>query len=682
MFHYNKHLKKIITIIGLFICPFWIFCQEELAEAYEKIDSLEKVLVTLPEDTTRLPILEELAIDYSSLLQDSMLLKYAENHLKIALNWNHIDGITDFYSSLLPDYMYSFPDLFKIRQQEGYKYFSVMKDTVGLVNLKISDAQYAKTINNYSEAIQILEFVDSLYQTMQYTELNELIYTDLALLMSDTRNIEASMKYVEKTLLLDTIYDVANKALAGLIKAENLFSLGLMDSVEYFAKSALTIYLKIGDSQFIEKSYSLLGDYSMEIGAINKAKDYYKKVEALAAENKCACTYLGAKYFSLGKYYYDLAHYDSARIFFQKDIQQSLLEKDFDVNSNLYSSKSHQYLSEIYEKEGYYQTALQHYKQYQFLSDSLLRLDNNKTLKEFNIKYETKEKEQEILLLNKDNELLNVRNQNYIIAATGIGLIALITLGFFFNIRRKNQQINQQKSQLEQLNTTKDQLFSIISHDLRRPALAFRGISEKVNYLVRRKDFNRLHKFGEGLEKSAFSLNALLDNLLNWALTQRNVLTLKPQLVNISRVLEEVFDLLHPFAKEKNIDLKVDLPSTIQAFVDPNALVMIIRNLLDNAIKFTPSRGQIMLSGKAKTKDLMLVMKDNGIGMNTDQLAHIFDLFKEKSTSGTNNEKGTGLGLNLVKDLVELSNGKIQVQSKEGEGTKFEILLPLISKNS
>lgn len=236
--------------------------------------------------------------------------------------------------------------------------------------------------------------------------------------------------------------------------------------------------------------------------------------------------------------------------------------------------------------------------------------------------------------------------------------------------------IRQKEMELEALHDTKDRLFAIVSHDLRKPALAFRGISKKVNYLIQKEDFDTLHKFGANIEKAAFSLNSLLDNLLNWALQQRNVLPYAPMSLKVKEATEEIYDLFYQIAEDKGVELVVDIEEGITVFSDPNAFTTIVRNLVDNAIKYTPVGGTVEVSSTNMNEGVLLKVADTGIGMKQTTIDSIFDLQKSKSQDGTEGEKGTGLGLTLVKDLVNLNKGSINVVSKWNGGTTFEVFLP------
>ena len=158
--------------------------------------------------------------------------------------------------------------------------------------------------------------------------------------------------------------------------------------------------------------------------------------------------------------------------------------------------------------------------------------------------------------------------------------------------------IRQKEKELEAANAAKDRLFAIISHDLRKPALAFRGITKKVKYLIRKEDFDTLFKYGASLEKAAFSLNSLLTNLLHWALQQRDVLPYDPVPIDVEAAAKEIYDFFHQIAVDKGIDLEINIAADSVAFADLNAFMTIVRNLLDNAIKYTPVGGRIDISSE------------------------------------------------------------------------------------
>lgn len=237
-------------------------------------------------------------------------------------------------------------------------------------------------------------------------------------------------------------------------------------------------------------------------------------------------------------------------------------------------------------------------------------------------------------------------------------------------------EIRQKERELQSLNETKDRLFAILSHDLRRSALAFRGISKKVNRLISKQEFEKLNKFGTHIEREAFSLNSLLDNLLNWVLQQQEILSYDAKAWNVKEVIDGIYESFQSIAENKGVTLAMNIDASCAILSDLNGFKSIIRNLVDNAIKYTFVGGIVEITAIKKGAQVLIKVADTGMGIELDHIDTIFDLKKNKSRQGTEGEMGTGLGLSLVRDLVRQNKGTITVSSQRNEGTTFEVLLP------
>lgn len=335
-------------------------------------------------------------------------------------------------------------------------------------------------------------------------------------------------------------------------------------------------------------------------------------------------------------------------------------------------------LAKSYEETGNYKEALKYAKIFATLQDSLFNQEKTKALTELSMQHEFDEEKAQT----EAEYQLKLQRQRSIQYGMAGGL-ALLGLVLFFAYRayrikqKANQTISKQNTQLEQLNQTKDRIFGIIGHDLKKPAIAFRGIAKKVNYLLKKEQYDRLLVLGESIEKDAHALNILTDNLLKWALLQREILPNDATETEIQPIVEDVFSIFDRVASEKNIRLNANILPEHKVLADKNALSTIIRNLVDNAVKFTPEGGEVNVC-TTETKDGILIsIRDTGVGMSADKIQDIFLLKKEKTTEGTSGEKGTGLGLHLVHELVRQINGSIRVQSQVNEGTAFVVTLPV-----
>lgn len=248
-------------------------------------------------------------------------------------------------------------------------------------------------------------------------------------------------------------------------------------------------------------------------------------------------------------------------------------------------------------------------------------------------------------------------------------------IGYIF-ILNNATALRRNQALLEQSNHTKDQLFAIIGHDLRKPAIAFRGISKKVNYLLQRNDFKTLQQLGKSWDAAANSLNHLIDNLLNWALQQRGILPIEPQIITLPHAVSNSVESLQNLITDKHIELILDVPDNTKVLADFNSVVTIMRNVLDNAIKFTPEHGHIEVTANVAPQHVQIRVRDSGIGMNEQQINELFNLKKGKSRKGTAGESGTGIGLNLVRELIILNEGEVFAESQPNQGTTINIILP------
>jgi len=348
-------------------------------------------------------------------------------------------------------------------------------------------------------------------------------------------------------------------------------------------------------------------------------------------------------------------------------------------------SKTVYTIYEYYKLQGNTPLALKHLELAKTLNDSITKESN--LLKIAQIEHEMEQNHQEERHLEQikyQNQIHQeqLKRQNTILLALSLGLLLLgvsLSLAFlgYKNKQKTNKKINQQKTELEQLNIAKDRIISVLAHDLQKPMLSFRGIGKKVKYLLDKQDYQRIIRLGHALDKEVNSLSALLDNLLKWALLQKDSLHQQTNEVAILPVVNQTISLFEKTASDKSIRLIPNIDSSHKVLADNNLLATIIRNLVDNAIKFTEPNGEVLIASKIVGNEVLISVQDSGIGIAPEKLNRIFLLQKEKSNIGTFGERGSGLGLYLVKELTTLCKGQIKVSSQVGKGTSFFIHLPL-----
>ncbi len=242
------------------------------------------------------------------------------------------------------------------------------------------------------------------------------------------------------------------------------------------------------------------------------------------------------------------------------------------------------------------------------------------------------------------------------------------------NLERK---IELRTKELAEINNTKDKFFSIIAHDLKNPFNTLLGFSDLLLENINGFSQEKILEYVRIIYDTSRSSYTLLENLLEWSRTQTGKIKMEKTVFDIYKLAKENINLHNNSAVKKGIVLENCIPKDSYVFADANMVNTVIRNLVSNAVKYTRKEGEIVLFCKEEDSILKVNVKDSGVGMSPDTMNKIFRIDVNISTKGTNNEKGTGLGLILCKEFIKKNNGEISVESKEGEGSVFSFTLPL-----
>jgi len=262
-------------------------------------------------------------------------------------------------------------------------------------------------------------------------------------------------------------------------------------------------------------------------------------------------------------------------------------------------------------------------------------------------------------------------------------IILLFTIIFITRVRQLNNQklllekmVASKTSELNELNASKDKFFSIIAHDLKNPFNTIIGFSEMMKESIRLKDSATFYEYTVMINTSAVQTLRLLENLLEWANSQRGKLSFNPVSVNLNELIKDEFLMIDEMRINKNIELKNYVDDTLTIVADKNMIRTILRNLITNGVKFTHKNGWVHVKAETYKSHVEIAVSDNGVGMTRETIAKLFRIDANISTRGTDNEKGTGLGLFLCKEFAEKHGGKIWVESEEGKGSTFKFILP------
>lgn len=304
--------------------------------------------------------------------------------------------------------------------------------------------------------------------------------------------------------------------------------------------------------------------------------------------------------------------------------------------------------------------------------------------KNLQILYETRETKKENAGLKVKLGTKNLFLLTFAIIIFLIGLLLTILLGrrnqqirLNKKLNHKNEEICTQRDRLEEINQTKDKLFSIIAHDLRGPigstSAFLEVLTTKEIEFTKEELLNNLIL----LKNSSNATFKLLENLLTWALTQRGEIVFSPSQNDLVRLVQSNIDLFTSNAENKKIQIINELDRQLIFEFDYNMINTVMRNLINNAIKYTGENGQITISANEINNEVIICIKDTGIGMDdeTAKMLFIKDINRIRK-EGTKGEKGTGLGLILCKEFVEKHGGKIWVESEPGKGSSFKFTLP------
>lgn len=371
------------------------------------------------------------------------------------------------------------------------------------------------------------------------------------------------------------------------------------------------------------------------------------------------------------------------------------LEQSIELNDKFnrgYKIKTtcHNLLSKVYERTGDYMTALKHMKLYIQYSDSLAQKEKYEQIATLEKQYETEKNENEIARLQAERELTLIQlRKNKQLKQLGMATALLLLLLVFFVymkyldkiksnqlLKEKNLLIAQSEQELRILNASKNKFFSIIAHDLKNPLHSILGYSSLLKEKYDLFSEIERRKFAGDIHHSTNNIFRLLQNLLEWSKAQTGRLNFSPAVVEYQQILDNSLSILQSLANQKKIEIKAENDPELEIFADPLMIETVLRNLINNAIKFTPEGGQIEVSAKRENGQILVSVSDTGIGIPEEDTKNLFRIDSKVKRKGTNNEDGSGLGLILCQEFVDKHNGKIWVESTLGKGSAFTFSIP------
>ncbi len=760
MIDYPNYMKKIIILCFLS----YVLISNINAQNKKNLDSLMRIYKTAKHDTTKILALKDIASEYRNSKPDTCIA-LVEKSLQIsekinfekgkAWAWN-IMGIVYVDKGKYPDalsyYQKALPIFEKVQDKKG---IASTLNNIGSIYYK--QGNYPSALEYYQKSMKIQEVMGNKRGIASNLSNIGNIYTNQGDYLS-------ALEYYQKSLKIrEAIGDkrgttVTLNNIGVVYETQGNYLL----SLEYHQKS-LKIKETIGDKQGIAASLNNIGNIYNNQKNYPLALEYQQKSLKIQEEidDKLGMTY---SFSGIGVIYQKQKDYDKSIEYSQKSLQVAK-----QIKALLEIKEVSKILFETYKLKGDYVKALEYLELYKNTNDSLFNAEKSKVIANLESTAKLERKEKEIMLLNKNQEILEKDNglqksekerernerlaiekqkeanefialaqqekdkrkqdslyhiaqqkqleadkfwaeskaqkiqiqqakqakeaQKHILYVVLAGLVVALILAYLAyrsrqaekyaketmaeqkqEIQQMNEELTIQTEHLEEANNTKNKLFSILGHDLRSPIGSLESILNLMNIgLVTQEEFE---VFVPRLHRNVKNMQSTLENLLQWSITQMEGINANPVSISVQEMAEEQVQLFGEVGKAKNIQIVAEIPESTIVWADVNHLRLVLRNLVNNALKFTRENGKIKIVAQSTLKTVTISVEDNGVGMSNQQLGKIFQKNQSFTTYGTGGEKGTGLGLQLCQEIVKENKGEIWATSEKDKGSIFSFRLP------
>lgn len=559
--------------------------------------------------------------------------------------------------------------------QDGERWQTRMKILSNMAGEFGFKGDYANALNHYLDALELAE-------TGKDLAMQSIINENIANLYGDQKDYEQCLLYYKKVKRINA--EIGNE----VIEAETLSNLsslyadmGQLDYAMFNINQSIDVFEEHRILDWLAYSYEIKGkiylkeyNYKWALYWYHQGEMLHEKIEddrgRIDLLNGMAKAYLGQGQDSLASAFAGEAFRISEKIRSQEGKRECA-----------------QTLYKIHRNQEDYATALAYHELFQQLSDSLSRKENQQSLNLHKAKTDY-EQQRNALLAESDRAL--AQQKRYIQVGWVILFIALVIIYLVYRsnklqrrlteeLREKQLMLEKRKEELQATNETKTKLFSIIGHDLRGPIGALQGLLKMLyEGAVTTAEFEQfIPKLRADVDHIYFTLN----NLLSWGHSQLNGSVTKPAVVPLTNIVQENLNLLAEQAERKGIRIISEVREETLVWSDPNQVDIVVRNLISNALKFTPHNGMVTIRAVERDHHWEISIRDTGVGMTPEILNKLFKDKSHSSSYGTDNEKGTGLGLSLCKEMVENNRGSIWVESVLRKGSTFYFTLPKSSES-
>lgn len=468
-------------------------------------------------------------------------------------------------------------------------------------------------------------------------------------------------------------------------------SLPYFETAKQYAFKALNLDPKYKTHNEDQSLVNMIAHVMLFTRQIDSAS-YYSEIALKLAEKSKSLYDLASAYYLKGRILFELNNPKEAERYFLMSYEEAKEQGNLGI-----ITQSADYLRNIYLKTNNSKKALQYANELLMWKDSLFTYNNTKVFGELKgkVEYERQQKEilekrSRILQLEKENtKQSNMRNLLVLLSIT----LLLVAAAYYSRYQIKsnmheklaeanaelsiaNEKLKESEENMRQANSTKDKFLSIISHDLKNSVGSFKNITELLSQNYNELDDYEKIDFLNIMQASSKNLYTMLENLLSWARSQSGKIRTRFESFPIRDLITAEINFISLQANSKNIKIEVHSASDVYVFADYNMISTVLRNLITNAVKFTPNNGHVHVQAIELDDFVQIKVEDTGIGIPFDSQKRLFKIDESFSTRGTSNETGTGLGLVLCKEFIERNNGSIVFESVPEQGTTFIITLP------
>lgn len=560
--------------------------------------------------------------------------------------------------------------------------------------LQMELGNYQRLTGDYSNAIKNILAALAIFEDGKHTHANDAekinmrrktanCYNNLAIAYFVSGKSDEAEQMLKKALALyEQLNDESNVSAVLNNIGELYQKRGNPKIAEQYYHKAYNIALLQNDLHLQSVLMNNFGDTNYNLGKYSRAIYFQGRALKMANELKDV-EGISYSYLALAKAYHKLFNYDSALYCGQRGLA---LAKENKINYLIKDGLL--ILKNIHFSDGDFEKAMRYADSVIFLMDTIYSQDKNKLINQSQLQYELGRQQSQIELLEKESiinnqKLVNAELNKNIVYTILAAVIVIASMLFYYwrerqiqndKLSYKNQVLDAKNKELKMLNDTKDKLFSIISHDLRAPLSALKNVLDLVDFnLLSPSDFAQL---AADVRKNLKNILYTLNNLLEWSYSQiKTGDTINPEINDLKEIIQETIFFYEEVARQKEIDIITNISDKALAKADKNHLRFVLRNLLNNAIKFSYPRSEVLIEAVTLPNNRVeIAVKDKGAGIEDTVREQLFSP-SVRSTKGTAGEQGTGLGLLLCKDFIEKNGGEISVDSEVGKGTTFKIIL-------